>query len=514
MSENESAPRRGLNLKPRGKRNDMQKKSSTQFPIIPQNLDAERAVLGAILLDNQALSAALDILQPTDFFLLGHGRIFAHMMKLSEEKRAIDVVILHEELERAGELEATGGSAFLSSLVDGVPRVTNVEHYCRIVKEKSILRKMAHTLDSGLRRALGGRENPDAVQAAVESSLKELSARYRNTVRAERNHLFRTGAEIAAESSSETNWIARPFVAAGSLTELGGKIKAAGKTTFVTQLVRAVLDGKPFLGQPTTKTPVVYLTEQPPASFRVAMARAGLLGRDDFVVLSWNQTLGLSWDVVVRMAVEECKRRGSRLLVVDTLAQFARLEGDSENNSGDALQAMEPLQQAAAEGLAVIVVRHERKSGGPVGDSGRGSSAYGGAVDVVLSLRRPEGKHRKTVRLLAGISRFDELPDELVIELVGGDYISLGTAADLAAREAEEAILAAVPASEDEAVTLKELLEGSNVKRTTAQRVIDDLVATGRLVKTGKGKRGDPIKYWSLKKTSAQTAPNNGRIAR
>src|SRR6185436_12737761 len=93
---------------------------------------------------------------------------------------------------------------------------------------------------------------------------------------------------------------------------------------------------------------------------------------------------------------------------VDTVSQFAGLRGDAENNSGDALAAIEPLQEAAAQGLAVIAVRHERKGGGEVGESGRGSSAFSGAVDIVVAIRRGEGQTKPTVRVLHTLSRFTE----------------------------------------------------------------------------------------------------------
>src|SRR5579884_2831969 len=100
---------------------------------LPHNPAAERSVLGAILLDNHALNAAVEVLRPEDFFLEQHRKLYGHMIALGERQRAIDLVTLAEELERAGELEAAGGAAYLAQLVDGVPRVTNVEHYARIV---------------------------------------------------------------------------------------------------------------------------------------------------------------------------------------------------------------------------------------------------------------------------------------------------------------------------------------------------------------------------------------------
>src|SRR5215470_2938142 len=96
---------------------------------LPNNLEAERSVLGAILLDNHALNAALENLRTEDFFLEQHRRVFQRMVDLLESQQAIDLVTLSDELHRRGELEASGGAAYIASLVDGMPRVANVEHY-------------------------------------------------------------------------------------------------------------------------------------------------------------------------------------------------------------------------------------------------------------------------------------------------------------------------------------------------------------------------------------------------
>jgi RecA-family ATPase len=284
-------------------------------------------------------------------------------------------------------------------------------------------------------------------------------------------------------------------VARGSITELGAKVKT-GKTTLVLEMVRAILDGARFLDQPTFKTPVVYLTEQPPVSFRKAMERASLLGREDFVRLLYSDTRGLAWPEIGSAAVTECKRVGAALLVVDTLSQFAGLTGDRENNSGDALEAMLPLQQAAGEGIGVVLVRHERKSGGDVGDSGRGSSAFAGAVDVVLSLRKPEGNSGKNRRVLQSLSRFSETPNDLVIELTDAGYIALGERRETTLKDAKDTIFRSAPQVEIEAADLQALTLAADLKRQTAQRAIEELVRDGMLSRIGKGKRGDPFRYF------------------
>ncbi|MGH9749369.1 MAG: replicative DNA helicase [Candidatus Polarisedimenticolia bacterium] len=109
---------------------------------VPHSVEAERSVLGAILVENTAINRAQEILKEEDFYRTSHRKIFKAMTDLSEKTAAIDPVTIKEELARAGDLDAVGGPAYLASLVDGVPRSANVEHYARIVKEKAILRSL------------------------------------------------------------------------------------------------------------------------------------------------------------------------------------------------------------------------------------------------------------------------------------------------------------------------------------------------------------------------------------
>src|SRR5580700_8145559 len=109
---------------------------------LPHNLEAERSVLGAILLHNDAFNLAAEVIDSKDFFRDAHRRIFDKMVKLAERGDAIDLVTLKEELGRSGDLDEVGGPAYIAALVDGVPRSTNVEYYARIIKEKATLRSL------------------------------------------------------------------------------------------------------------------------------------------------------------------------------------------------------------------------------------------------------------------------------------------------------------------------------------------------------------------------------------
>jgi replicative DNA helicase len=142
---------------------------------LPYNSEAERSVLGAILLDNHSLNVAVEKLKGQDFFLDQHRRIFERFIELAETQQAIDLVTLSECLDRHGELEAAGGPAYLAQLMDGLPRVTNVEHYSRIVKEKSILRQLIHTADLIQQRALDAEEDADAILDKAESDIFQVA---------------------------------------------------------------------------------------------------------------------------------------------------------------------------------------------------------------------------------------------------------------------------------------------------------------------------------------------------
>jgi len=142
---------------------------------LPSSLEAERGILGAVLLDNQSLHAALETLRTDDFFSDHHRRIFDGMIELAEGSKAIDLLTLSEELRRKGELESAGGAAYLASLVDGVPRISNVPHYVRIVKEKSLLRHLVHTAHSIEQRALEAELGADEMLDTAESDIFRLA---------------------------------------------------------------------------------------------------------------------------------------------------------------------------------------------------------------------------------------------------------------------------------------------------------------------------------------------------
>jgi replicative DNA helicase len=142
---------------------------------LPQSTDAERAVLGSILINNNAFYRVLGTIDTPDFFRDAHRTIFGTMRHLAEQSREIDLLTLKDELSKKALLEGVGGSAYISSLVDGIPDVANVERYARIVKEKSTLRRLIIMGNSVMRAALDAPSEPADVLNIAEKSLYEIA---------------------------------------------------------------------------------------------------------------------------------------------------------------------------------------------------------------------------------------------------------------------------------------------------------------------------------------------------
>ncbi len=143
--------------------------------VLPHNAEAERTVLGAILVDNAAFNSAAEILNRDDFYREAHRRIFDAMAALAERSEPIDVVTLRDELLRNSAFEAVGGAAYLGSLVDGLPRVSNVEPWCRIIKEKSVLRNLIHAGNRIVQSAYEGDEDAASVLDRAEKSIFDIA---------------------------------------------------------------------------------------------------------------------------------------------------------------------------------------------------------------------------------------------------------------------------------------------------------------------------------------------------
>lgn len=304
---------------------------------------------------------------------------------------------------------------------------------------------------------------------------------------------FLTAKELGALTEPEPDWIVTGLLARGVTTELSAWIKA-GKTTFAMYMIKAALASAPFLGA-KTKPPkaVLYLSEEGRTTLRAALARAGLIEEERLYVLSRRELrhLNLTWAELISATIKFAEAVGADVLVVDTLSRLAGLTGSDENESGTAGGVMDALDDAAAAGLAVLLLRHDRKGGGEVGESARGSSAFGGAADILLHLVRHVKNLGSKRRRLEIVGRLDDA-SELVIELTDMGYLLVGDAEAVELEDAKRTLIGILPGPDEEPMVREQIGELSDLPKALLEKALAAVAKEGtveRLEGYGKTKR-------------------------
>jgi replicative DNA helicase len=142
---------------------------------LPSNVEAERSILGAILLDNALCNQAIELLRREELFLDSHRRIYEKMIALTERGVAVDLVTLADELKRAGEFEQVGGATYIASLIDGLPRTDNIEHYARLVKSKAMLRRLITASNQIIANCFAEEEDAETLVDQAEQMIFQIA---------------------------------------------------------------------------------------------------------------------------------------------------------------------------------------------------------------------------------------------------------------------------------------------------------------------------------------------------
>ncbi|WP_090574561.1 replicative DNA helicase [Paenibacillus sp. OV219] len=143
----------------------------------PQNMEAEQAVLGAVLLQTEALITAMERVRSEDFYLPSHQLIFEAMIELGESSQPIDLVTLTAYLQDHQQLEEIGGVSYLAKLGNSVPTAANVDYYAQIVEEKSMLRRLIRTATNIVSNGYAAAEDVGSMLSEAESRILEISNR-------------------------------------------------------------------------------------------------------------------------------------------------------------------------------------------------------------------------------------------------------------------------------------------------------------------------------------------------
>jgi replicative DNA helicase len=388
---------------------------------LPQNLDAERSILGAILLDNHALNAAIENLKPEDFFLEQHRRVFNQMIALGENQQAIDLVTLTESLHRVGELESSGGAPYLAALADGMPRVSNVEHYARIVREKALLRNLIHATHNIQQRALEGEDGADTILDNAESSIFALAEDrlkaglipVKDIVRDNFERLekiFREGKSITGVSTGYTELDKLLSGLQPSELLILAARPSQGKTALALNFAEniSIRAGSPvaFFSLEMSKESLLQRLVASVAQIDAHKFRSGHLSREDWRRMTealgtisnaplWIDDAGSTSVLEIGAKARRLKReKGLSLVVVDYL-QLITGRGRFSNRQEEVSSISRGLKGLAKElQIPVLVLSQltrapEREERGPQLSDLRESGAIEQDADVVMFIYRP-----------------------------------------------------------------------------------------------------------------------------
>src|SRR5512134_582519 len=398
---------------------------------LPHNLDAEKSVLGAILIHNEAFNQAAELIDAHDFFRDAHRRIFNSMVVLSERNDPIDFVTLREELSRTGQLDEVGGPAYIASLADGVPRSANVEYYARIVKEKSTLRNLIHSANKILTEAYEAEQEPDllldeaerAIFAIAEDRIREGFTPLRDLVQSSFTTIEKLQQHKGLVTGVPTGFVDLDGMTSGlqpSDLVLVAARPSMGKTSFVLNVAQHVGTATDmtvgFFSLEMSKEQLFMRMLTSEARIDAHRFRSGYLNEKDYGHLS--HALGtlaearVFIDDTASIGVLEmrakCRRlkaeHGLDLLIIDYL-QLMTGRGRFESRQQEVSAISRSLKGLAKE-LSVPIIALSQLSRAPEGRTDhrpqlsdlRESGAIEQDADVVLFIYRPEVYEKEETR--------------------------------------------------------------------------------------------------------------------
>jgi len=358
------------------------------------------------------------------------------MIVLSERNEAIDLVTLKEALAQAGEIDQVGGPVYISSLVDGVPRSTNVEYYARIVKEKSTLRALIHASTQIAQRAWEAEDDPNVILDDAERTIFSIAEDRARAAAA--TGLPEDALTDAVDVALEGQRLAVegiPQLVEGVIPNLGmlGFLIAyakVGKTTFDQAMAADVAMGRRFLDKPTVRARVLVIAAEDPPEYTAWVARH--LAVDPGWMTFYRKPILLDAKGLAQILTTVRQGNYGFVLIASWQAVVRGLIRDENDNAG-AVRVVEDVKAAArASGVPWLIDAHSGKGEDQADDADpsramRGASAAAGAADYSLNLRYANGAFG-TQRKLSGKGRFVSVePILMEFDAATGAYTAIGS---------------------------------------------------------------------------------------
>jgi KaiC/GvpD/RAD55 family RecA-like ATPase len=352
---------------------------------LPQNLDAERAILGSILFDNKLLKDVAEIVTSGDFFhpsntdLSVNGRIFLAMLRLEKEKQPIELLTLVDRLKADNEL-----ATYIGTLGNPLEHVSNVKHYAKMVREKSLLRAVIHKTDDLQRRAWDG-------GTPIEDLYTEFELFSKSATTARSGHKPVDLPELCTMSLTPRTWVLDPILPVKSIAMLYSW-RGSGKTFFtleITYLI-AVGAGNVFCWDIPEARPVLYVDGEMDSAELQERVRQIVNGHEGkipepgmmrFITPDLEERTPEIITPEGRRRIED-QLKGGELLILDNLSSL--IPSGEERETEDWAIVQEWLLKLRRCGFTTLFCHHAGKGGGQ-----RGTSNREDVLNLVINLRRP-----------------------------------------------------------------------------------------------------------------------------
>ena len=391
--------------------------NSTVDAGLPANVDAEKVLLGAILLDNSALKEISLSVNPDDFFLDSHKTICLRMKQLYDAGKTIDIVTLANELKRNKEIEAVGGVAYLASLTEGIPLRPVIDEYIRIIADKSIARRIIMIGNAIIARAADQSESAAQTLSILEAQLVELKDRSKLLSRRRNPEPFFVGFRTFVSSyPDEVEWTVDGLIQKdGNGLILGDP--GTSKSLAVFDLALHLVGGYPWFHHKIPKRTRVGLVTREDApglsQSRLLRLREGasemlsdLLSYIDLEewlyvhTRAQRETWTLQKESDIQEIIESIKERGIQVCFFDV---FRVLWRGNENDSQETSAVLESAKRIGREANCQIgLVHHVSKSDrGTIFDRARGSGILGWREWAIgITIENPDAQPRDQIRKL------------------------------------------------------------------------------------------------------------------
>lgn len=295
--------------------------------------------------------------------------------------------------------------------------------------------------------------------------------------------------DLEISEGNDVSWVWEGFLARSHITLLSALWKS-GKTVFLTYFLKRLQNGEDFCSKKTIPCKVLIVSEESEIIWARRREEYDLnypiwiLSRPIRARLSYRE-----WVKFLEDIAEFCSKEKIDLFILDTLSAFWSVTNESDASEMQA--ALLPLNNLLQRDLACFLIHHHRKSGGAEGTAARGSGALGSHVDIMVDFERMAGDPETTQRKLTAYSRFEETPRQIVVDFVDGEYITLGSPAEVNKQQKFNVVLDILKEAGD-GMTVQDILQswdseenGKRPSKRTLQRYLSEMAETNQVINAG-----------------------------